>query len=129
MVELFGFKEQVVVALNSKLGQGSGAQSPDRSIGRWSGPAFAERTDPNALVMGPMGVAFDGETGILYVADSLDNRIAAIPNALFQGSSANTGFTRRRGALNDPLGLALTPNHHLVAANGDDASNAFNLLN
>jgi DNA-binding beta-propeller fold protein YncE len=87
------------------------------------GSGFPERTDPNALVIGPTGVAFDGKTGILYVADSLDNRIAAIPNALFRGSSANTGFTvSEGGAFNDPLGLALTPNHHLVAANGDDGN-------
>ena len=84
---------------------------------------FPERTDPNALVIGPTGVAFDDETGILYVADSLDNRIAAIPNALFRGNSANIGFTvSQGGALNDPLGLALTPNHHLVSANGDDGN-------
>src|SRR5580704_8446718 len=41
-----------------------------------------ERTDPAALVIGPTGVAFDWKTGDLLVADSLDNRIAAIPNAL-----------------------------------------------
>ena len=33
---------------------------------------FPERTDPNALVIGPTGVAFDDDTGILYVADSAE---------------------------------------------------------
>jgi len=84
---------------------------------------FPERTDPNALVIGPTGVAFDEETGNLYVADSLDNRISAIPDALFRIFPAGTGFTvSQGGALNDPLGLAFTPNHHLVAANGDDGN-------
>ena len=82
---------------------------------------FPERTDPNALVIGPTGVAFDDISGILYVADSLKNRIAAIPAALFLTSSAGPGYTLSQGgALNDPLGLVLTPDHHLIAANGDD---------
>jgi hypothetical protein len=84
---------------------------------------FPQRTDPGALVIGATGVAFDNETGVLYVADSLDNRIAAIPNALFRFFPAGTGFTvSENGALNDPLGLAFTPNHHLVAANGNDGN-------
>ena len=84
---------------------------------------FPERTDPAALVIGPTGVVFDDETGKLYVADSLDNRIAAIPDALFRWRSAGTGFTvSQGGALNDPLGLATAPDHHLLAANGDDGN-------
>jgi DNA-binding beta-propeller fold protein YncE len=84
---------------------------------------FPERTDPAALVIGPTGVAFDDETGNLYVADSLDNRIAAISNALFRFHSAGTGFTvSQGGALNDPLGLALAPNHNVLTANGDDGN-------
>ncbi|GGG71274.1 hypothetical protein [Edaphobacter dinghuensis] len=84
---------------------------------------FAERTDPAALVIGPTGVAFDDETGELYVADSLNNRITAIPDALFRMFPEGTGFTvSEGGALNDPLGIALTPNHHIVAANGDDGN-------
>jgi hypothetical protein len=84
---------------------------------------FPERTDPAALVIGPTGVAFDDDTGILYVADSLDNRIAAIPGALFRGHSAGTGFTvSQGGALNDPLGLALAPNHDILTANGGDGN-------
>jgi hypothetical protein len=81
---------------------------------------FPERTDPNALVIGPTGVAFDWDSGNLYVADSLNNRIAAIPAALTRFGSAGAGFTVSEGGnLNDPLGLATTPNHHLVAANGN----------
>lgn len=87
------------------------------------GSGFPETTDPNALVIGPTGVAFDGRTGTLYVADSLGNRIAAIPNALFRFFSAGTGITvSSGGALNDPLGLTIAPNHDLIAANGDDGN-------
>lgn len=82
-----------------------------------------ERTDPAALIIGPTGVAFDDDTGNLYVADSLDNRIAAIPNALFRFRSAGTGITvTQGGALNDPLGLALARDHHILTANGDDGN-------
>jgi hypothetical protein len=87
------------------------------------GSGFPETTDPAALVIGPTGVAFDGRTGTLYVADSLNNRIAAIPNALFRFFSAGTGTTvSSGGALNDPLGLTIAPNHDLIAANGDDGN-------
>lgn len=87
------------------------------------GSGFGETTDPAALVIGPTGVAFDSRTGILYVADSLDNRIAAIPNALFRFFSAGTGITvSSGGSLNDPLGLTIAPNHDLIAANGDDGN-------
>lgn len=82
---------------------------------------FPERTDPNALVIGPTGVAFD--RGSLYIADSLNNRITEIPNALIVPFSIGTGFTISHGrALNDPLGLAVAPNHHLIAANGNDGN-------
>jgi DNA-binding beta-propeller fold protein YncE len=85
------------------------------------GSGFPERTDPTALVIGPTGLAFDRHTGILYVADSLDNRIAAIPGALHINYPVNLGITVSRGGkLNDPLGLALAPNHNLLVANGDD---------
>jgi DNA-binding beta-propeller fold protein YncE len=84
---------------------------------------FAERTDPMALVIGPTGVAFDEESGNLYVADSLDNRIASIPNALFRFQSAGRGLTvSENGKLNDPLGLALAPDRHILTANGGDGN-------
>jgi sugar lactone lactonase YvrE len=42
------------------------------------GSGFAERTDPAALVIGPTGVGLSAH-GTLYVADTLGNRITAIP--------------------------------------------------
>jgi hypothetical protein len=87
------------------------------------GSGFPERTDPNALVIGPTGVAFDDRCGVLYVADTLNNRIAAIPGALFRPNSAGPGFTvSEGGALNGPLGLTLTSGHQLIGANGDDGN-------
>ena len=84
------------------------------------GSGFAERTDPAALVIGPTGVGL-GSDGTLYVADSLRNRVAAIPNAVTRSTSAGTGATvSAGGALNDPLGLALAPNGDILTANGNN---------
>lgn len=91
----------------------------DSSVIAWG---FPERTDSAALVIGPTGVAFDGETGNLLVADSLDNRIAAIPNALTRKHATGTGMTiSAGGALNDPLGVSLI-GHDLFVVNGDDGN-------
>jgi len=71
------------------------------------GWGFSERTDPAALVIGPTGLGLAPD-GTLYVADSLNNRIAAIPNALTTTTSAGTGTTVFMGhPLNDPLGLTI----------------------
>src|SRR5579872_915536 len=85
------------------------------------GSGFSHRTDPAALVIGPTGVGL-GEDGILYVADSLNNRIAAIPHAISRTSSAGTGTTvSQGGTLNDPLGLAIGPDKDAIATvNGND---------
>jgi hypothetical protein len=82
------------------------------------GSGFPERTDPSALVIGPTGVAL-GSNGTVYVADTLDNRIAAIPDGLFATASAGTGTTVSSGQfLKGPLGLAVAPGGDLVSANG-----------
>jgi DNA-binding beta-propeller fold protein YncE len=87
------------------------------------GSGFSERTDPAALVIGPTGVAFNLSNGSLYVADSLNNRIAAIHNALIRNSSAGTGTTVSEGGdLNDPLGMTLAPDGHILTANGNDGN-------
>ena len=54
------------------------------------GSGFAERTDPNALVIGPTGVAL-GSNGTVYVVDTLANRISAIPDGMFRSSDAYRG--------------------------------------
>jgi hypothetical protein len=81
------------------------------------GSGFAERTDPAALVIGPTGVGLGGN-GTLFVADTLNNRIAAIPNALFRQHSAGTGLTvSKNGALKGPLGLAIAPGGDVLTVN------------
>jgi hypothetical protein len=71
------------------------------------GSGFPQRTDPNALVIGPTGVAL-GQNGTLYVADSLDNRIAGIPAAVSRTTTDGVGTTvLSGGGLNDPLGLTV----------------------
>ncbi len=87
------------------------------------GSGFPERTDAAALVIGPTGLALDGDGDVLYINDSLDNRIAAIRRPLSRKSDASTGATLfQGGALNDPLGLARAVDGHLIAANGDDGN-------
>ncbi len=84
------------------------------------GSGFAERTDPNALVIGPTGVGLS-RYGTLYVADSLGNRITAIPGAPFRQSSAGTGsVVTSGGALNGPLGLAVAPGGDILTVNSGD---------
>jgi len=84
------------------------------------GSGFGERTDPAALVVGPTGVGLNSQ-GTLFVADSVSNRITAIPNAAFRLSSAGTGQTvTTGGALNTPLGLAVAPNGDVLTVNALD---------
>jgi hypothetical protein len=81
------------------------------------GSGFAEETNSAALVIGPTGVGLGGN-GTLYVADTLHNRIAAIPNALLRHDSAGTGQTVRwNGAIHGPLGLAIAPGGDILTAN------------
>lgn len=92
------------------------------------GSSFSERTDPAALVIGPTGVGLspacaeeDEDSCVLYVADSVNNRIAAIFNPLQRRHSAGTGLTvSTGGSLNDPLGITVAPNGHILAVNGND---------
>lgn len=80
--------------------------------------AFEERTDPAALVIGPTGLGLDAG-GVLFVADTLQNRIAAIPNALNRTNDAGAGTTvAKGGALKQPLGLAIAPNGEIITVNG-----------
>ena len=86
------------------------------------GSGFGQRTDPAALVIGPTGVGL-GTDGTLYVADSLANRTAAIPNALTRQTSAGTGFTvSENGVINTPLGLTIAPNGDIIVANAGDGN-------
>ncbi len=86
------------------------------------GSDFPERTDPAALVVGPTGVALDDE-GALYVADTEDNRIAKIRNAVTRFDSAGIGKTISiGGALNQPLGITVAPNEDILEVNAGDGN-------
>jgi hypothetical protein len=84
---------------------------------------FTEHTDPNALVVGPTGVGL-GSNGTLYVADSANNRIAAIPDALTRASVLGGGgkTLAEGGKLNDPLGLTIVPGGDVVSMNGGNGN-------
>jgi hypothetical protein len=56
------------------------------------------------------------------VADSVANRIAAIPNALSRSASTSGTTVSAGGAINDPLGLALAPNGDILTTNGGDGN-------
>jgi hypothetical protein len=104
------------------------------------GAGFAERTDPNALVIGPTGVGlspschhredsddsdcrslFGEDESVLYVADSLNNRIAVITDPLTRSTPSWNGQTLTSGgSLNDPLGVTVAPNGHIITVNGND---------
>jgi len=118
-----------VVRLNLTIAHGAMPSLQSMTV---IGSGFSEKTDPAALVIGPTGVHLSNSSGdgnnedgnqgqVLYVADSVNNRIAAIPNPLSRNSSASTGMTvTKGGALNDPLGLTVIPNGDIITVNGDD---------
>ncbi|MFI5040855.1 MAG: hypothetical protein ACHQNA_03230 [Acidimicrobiales bacterium] len=83
---------------------------------------FSERTDPNALVIGPTGAAL-GPNGTLYVADTLNNRISAVPDAMSRQTTAFTGQDlTSNGFLQGPLGLAIAPNGDILTVNSQDGN-------
>jgi hypothetical protein len=81
------------------------------------------RDDPAALVIGPTGVAL-AQDGTLYVADTLSNRIAAIPEALTRTTPVADGgnTVSQGGLLKQPLGLTLAPNGNILSSNAGDGN-------
>jgi hypothetical protein len=100
------------------------------------GEGFSERTDPAALVIGPTGLGLSpacrhgedeceshsrGDDSVLYVADSLNNRVVMITDPLTRTRPSGTGMMLSSGGrLNDPLGLTVAPNGHILVTNGND---------
>jgi hypothetical protein len=85
---------------------------------------FDEILDQAALVLGPTGVAV-GSHGTLYVADTVNSRIAMVPRALSRQSvfSVAGGVTLSSGgALDQPLGLVEAPNGDLIAVNASNGN-------
>ncbi len=86
------------------------------------GSGFAEETNKAALVIGPTGLGL-GADGTLYVADTLDNRVTAISDALTRTTPAHTGVTlSRNGALNGPLGLVVAPDGDVLTVNSGNGN-------
>lgn len=87
------------------------------------GTGFDERTDEAALVVGPTGVAL-GDEGTLYVADTQNSRVAAIPDAVDRSTPLGGGgqTIATGGHLNKPLGMTLAPNGDVLTANGGDGN-------
>jgi hypothetical protein len=82
---------------------------------------YLTRTDPNALVVGPTGVAYDPAADVLYVASTGDNAIFGVAGA----GKAIAPVTKGTVVFNDPrhlrgpLALVFAANGHLITSNGD----------
>jgi DNA-binding beta-propeller fold protein YncE len=77
---------------------------------------------PNAgaVVLGPTGLAFDADSGTLYVASTADNAIYAVFHASSRANAATRGVLAFSDAhLRGPLALRFAPNGNLLTANGD----------
>ncbi len=99
-----------------------GKDLPERVSTTVIGSGFSERTDPAALVIGPTGVGLS-RNGTLYVADTQNNRIAAIPQALTRRNTALAGKdVTANGSVNGPLGLAIAPNGNILTVNSNDGN-------
>jgi hypothetical protein len=86
------------------------------------GSGLPERLNSSALVIGPTGVGL-GADGTLYVADTLDNRITAIPDALNRADDPAAGFTVSTGGqLDGELGLVIAPNGDILTVNGGNGN-------
>ena len=136
-----------VTRLNLKLSAGG---KPVLESITTIGSGFPERTDPAALVIGPTGVGLrascagdpddcahhddgdrerddgdhdrdDQDSSLLYVADTVSNRVAVIDRALTRTTSAGIGRTLSSGgSLNGPLGLVVTPHGTVLTVNSGD---------
>jgi hypothetical protein len=112
----------VRIVLTVPEAEDGGRRVPHELLRTIIGSGFEEVTDPNALVIGPTGLGL-ASNGTLYVADTLLNRIAAIPNAVFRFTSAGTGHTvSMGGSLNQPLGVAIAPNGDILSVNAGDGN-------
>ncbi|MDH6135731.1 hypothetical protein P3T37_005148 [Kitasatospora sp. MAA4] len=108
--------------LRLRLSRGHDDQPPRLESTTEIGSGFGEHTDPAALVVGPTGVGLSRE-GTLYVADTVGNRITAIPDALHRSHSAGTGReVSCDNSLNSPLGLAVAPDGDILTVNAGDGN-------
>jgi hypothetical protein len=111
--------EGTVLRLTLQL---SGKQPPQLTAVTEIGSGFAEQGSASAFVLGPTGVGLAADD-TLYVADTQDSTIHAIPHALTRSGSAGTGMLVTSGdLLNAPLGLGIAPNGDILTVNGNDGN-------
>ena len=81
------------------------------------------RDDKAALAIGPTGAGL-GSNGTLYVADTLENRIIAIPKAMTRTAPlADKGIALTTGGhLKQPLGLVIAPGGDVITTNAGDGN-------
>ena len=108
-----------VTRLDLALESASGTLSVTATTQIASG--YTHRCDPNALVVGPTGVAFDAVRDTLFVASTGDNAIFAVPNAgtTTTDHGPGTPFINDPAHLHGPLALTEAPNGHLITSQGD----------
>ncbi len=113
-------KNSTVLRLSMSTGTGSTPKVTGEQV---VASGIPWRDDPEALVIGPTGVAL-ASSGTLYLADTLSNRIAAIPQALTRTTPVPHGgeTVTQGGKLNAPLGLTIAPNGNLLTANAGDGN-------
>jgi hypothetical protein len=87
------------------------------------GSHFVWRANKAALIQSPTGVAL-AKSGTLYVAETVNNRITKIPDAVTRSNAvvAGSDTLSSGGALNGPLGLTMAPDGDVVALNGNDGN-------
>lgn len=109
-----------VVRLDVSLPTGAIPQLVSETV---VGTGFSEQLNAAALVVGPTGVAV-GSNGDLYVADTVNNRIAEIPDATERTTPIRNGAltVTSGGGLDAPLGMALAPDGDVIVANGGNGN-------
>ncbi|HZT97468.1 MAG TPA: hypothetical protein VFB34_11605 [Chloroflexota bacterium] len=85
------------------------------------GSGFPWRPDPNALEVGPTGLALSHNHHSLYVADTTRNQIRLLRHVdTATGDGQGSGsLVASGGSLEGPLALTWAPNGDLITSNGD----------
>ena len=112
--------ESTVVRIAVALAAGKAPRMMSSTV---IGTGFLSEANAAAFVQGPTGVALGGN-GTLYVAETVDNHISAIPNAMTRSTPVRGGgrTLSSGGWLNAPLGLTFAPNGDLIAMNANDGN-------
>jgi hypothetical protein len=113
-------KNSTVVRIDLAAGSSAAPKVTSETV---IGNKIPWRDDPAALAIGPTGVAL-GANGTLYVNDTLDNRISAIPQAMTRTTAAaDGGSTVSVGQhLKQPLGITIAPGGDLITTNAGDGN-------